>query len=307
MPVAGLPESTTDVTRAQIVTFTPTPTRERRTFWRRLQHNSGAVIGMLLLGILLVLALLSLVRTPYDPYAISVEQRFQAPSPQHPFGTDDLGRDVLSRVIVGTRISLWVAALVLVVASGVGVPLGTVAGYRGGLLDEVIMRISDIFLAFPSFLLAMAIVAALGSDLRNAILAVGLAWWPRYARLARGQVLSLKHSLYVEAARALGAGEGRILARHVLPNSLAPLLVQLATDAGNAILITASLSFVGLGARPPLPEWGFMVAQGRQFLLSAWWVPIFPGLAVATTVAAYMFVGDALRDLLDPRLRGARE
>jgi len=270
---------------------------------RRLRHNHGAMVGLVLLAALWSVALASWIGTPADPYAIAIERRFQPPGLGHLFGTDDLGRDLLSRVMVGTRISFGVAAFVLLVASGLGVPLGVLAGYRGGWTDEVIMRASDIFLAFPSFLLAMAIVAALGSGMGNAVLALGVAWWPRYARLLRGQVLSVAHNLYVDAARALGASERRVLARHVLPNCLAPLMVQMATDAGNAILITASLSFVGLGAKPPSPEWGFMVAQGRQFLLTAWWVPIVPGLAIATMVAAFLFVGDGLRDLLDPRLR----
>ncbi len=250
------------------------------------------------------MALVSVVYLPHSPYAIAVEQRFRPPSAAHLFGTDDLGRDVLSRVIAGTRISLSVAGSVLAISSVLGVPLGVFAAYRGGMVDEIIMRAADVFLAFPSFLLAMAIVAALGPSLANAVLAVGIAWWPRYARLMRGQVLAVMHLPYVEAARALGAGEARVLVRHILPNCLAPLLIMLATDAGNAILITASLSFVGLGARPPLPEWGFMVAQGRQFLLTAWWNPLAPGLAIGVTVAAFLFVGDALRDLLDPKLRG---
>ncbi|MDQ7857637.1 MAG: ABC transporter permease [Armatimonadota bacterium] len=270
-----------------------------------MRRNGGALLGVTLLAILGAVAVLSWVATPADPYTIAVERRFQGPSAAHPFGTDDLGRDVLSRVMVGTRISFGVASFVLAIASGLGVPLGVLSGYRGGWLDEIIMRASDIFLAFPSFLLAMAIVAALGSSLTNAVLALGIAWWPRYARLLRGQVLSVKQSLYVDAARAVGARDNRVLARHILPNCGAPLLVQLATDAGNAILITASLSFVGLGAKPPSPEWGFMVAQGRQFLLTAWWVPIFPGLAIATMVAAFLFMGDGLRDVLDPRLRGS--
>jgi peptide/nickel transport system permease protein len=272
-------------------------------FLRRLKRNQGALVGLVVLVTLLGVALLSTVATPADPYAIAVERRFLPPGAGGVFGTDDLGRDLLSRVMVGTRISFAVAAMVLLIASTIGVPLGILSGYRSGWLDDVIMRTSDIFLAFPSFLLAMAIVAALGSAMANAILAVGIAWWPRYARLLRGQVLAIRQTLYVEAARALGAPERRVLARHVLPNCFGPLMVQLATDAGNAILITASLSFVGLGAKPPSPEWGFMVAQGRQFLLTAWWVPVVPGLAIAAAVAAFLFVGDGLRDLLDPRLR----
>jgi peptide/nickel transport system permease protein len=170
-------------------------------------------------------------------------------------------------------------------------------------LDEVLMRIADIFLAFPSFLLAMAIVAALGPGIDNAILAIGVAWWPRYARLMRGQVLSIKHDQYVDAARAIGASWWRLVRVHILPNARAPLLVQMATDAGQAIIITASLSFVGLGAVPPMPEWGAMIAQAREYMISYWWVATFPGLAISVTVAGYMFLGDGLRDLLDPKLR----
>lgn len=282
------------------------PPLGRPTLGRRLLRNMGGVLGLVLLGTIVAAALVSVLYVPQNPYAIAVDRRFQPPGPPHPFGTDDLGRDVLSRVMVGARISLAVAGCVLLVASAVGVPLGILAGYRGRLVDEAIMRATDVFLAFPSFLLAMAVVAALGSSLTNAVLAVGIAWWPRYARLMRGQVLGLLHAPYVEAARAAGAGEARILARHLFPNCLAPLLVQMATDAGNAILVTASLSFVGLGAKPPTPEWGFMAAQGRQYLLTAWWVPIAPGAAIGATVAGFMLVGDALRDLLDPKLQRLR-
>jgi peptide/nickel transport system permease protein len=282
------------------------PSFRRSPLGRRLRRNAGAVLGFVLLGAIAAVALASVLYVPQNPYRIAVDRRFEPPGPLHPFGTDDLGRDVFSRVMVGARISLGVAGCVLLVAGAVGVPLGILAGYRGRIVDEAIMRATDVFLAFPSFPLAMAIVAALGSSLTNAILAVGVAWWPRYARLMRGQVLGLLHAPYVEAARAAGAGEGRILARHLFPNCLAPLLVQMASDAGNAILVTASLSFVGLGAKPPTPEWGFMVAQGRQYLLTAWWIPIAPGVAIGATVAGFMLVGDALRDLLDPKLQRLR-
>jgi peptide/nickel transport system permease protein len=197
-----------------------------------------------------------------------------------------------------------VAVEVLIVAGAVGIILGIVAGYWGGLVDEFLMRIADIFFAFPSFLLAMAIVAALGPSIQNAILAIGIAWWPRYARLLRGQVLSVKHMAFVDAARSMGGSHWRLMWRHIFPNCLAPLVVQFATDAGAAILSTSALSFVQLGARPPMPEWGLMISQGRVFISTYWWIPTFPGIAIALTVAGFMFLGDGLRDLWDPKLRG---
>jgi peptide/nickel transport system permease protein len=270
----------------------------------RARRNVGAVIGLSVLTLVLAVALLADVIRPYDPIEIQIIDKFQPPSWQHWMGTDDLGRDILSRVIDGSRISLRIIMLVLVIACGIGVVLGALAGYVGGLVDDVVMRTADVFLAFPSFLLAMAIVAALGAGIDNAVLAVGIAYWPRYARLLRGQVLSLKHELYVEAARSLGASHLTLIRRHILPNAWAPLLIQSASDAGNAIIVTASLSFVGLGAAPPMPEWGAMIAQSRTFMLSYWWVGTFPGLAIMVTVAGCIFLGDGLRDLLDPRLRG---
>lgn len=270
---------------------------------RRLPRNVGATLGLVILAGIVLVALFADVIRPYDPYAIQVVEKFQPPSAHHLMGTDDLGRDIFSRVIEGTRISFRVAFMVLLVAGSLGLVLGVLAGYFGGLADEVIMRAADIFLAFPSFLLAMAIVAALGPGIENAILAIGIAWWPRYARLLRGQVLAVKHELYVEAARAIGASVFRLMRLHILPNASAPLLIQLASDAGQAIIITASLSFVGLGALPPMPEWGAMIAQARTYMISYWWVATFPGAAISVTVAGYMFLGDGLRDLLDPKLR----
>jgi len=262
------------------------------------------MIGITLLVAVTVVGLFASYISPYDHLAIDVTQKFMPPSTEHLFGTDELGRDVFSRVVMGTRISFQIAGKVLLIAGTIGILLGIMAGYRGGLLDELIMRVADIFFAFPSFLLAMAIVAALGASIQNAVLATGIAWWPRYARLLRGQVLSVKNMLFVDAARSIGASDWRIMLRHVLPNCLAPLLIQFATDAGAAILSTSALSFVQLGARPPMPEWGLMISQGRNFIATYWWIPTFPGLAIAITVAGYMFLGDGLRDLLDPQLRG---
>jgi len=278
--------------------------RKPPSFLRRATRNVGAMIGITLLVGIAFVAVFAPFIAPYDPLAIEMEQKFTPPNIEHLFGTDELGRDVFSRVVSGSRISFQVAIEVLVIAGSIGILLGIIAGYRGGLVDEAIMRVADIFFAFPSFLLAMAIVAALGPSIQNAILAIGIAWWPRYARLLRGQVLSVKNMAYVEAARSMGAGDSRIMARHVFPNCMAPLVIQFATDAGAAILSASALSFVQLGARPPMPEWGLMISQGRVFISTYWWIPTFPGLAIAVTVAGFMFLGDGLRDLWDPQLRG---
>lgn len=273
-------------------------------FLRRAFHNVGAVIGIALLLLVTLVGIFSPQLSPYDPLALDLSQKFQPPSRQHLFGTDELGRDVFSRIVMGTRISFQVAGEVLLIAGMIGIFLGIIAGFRGGIADEIIMRAADIFLAFPSFLLAMAIVAALGASIQNAILAIAIAWWPRYARLLRGQVLAVKNMPFVDAARSIGAGDWRIMLRHVLPNCLAPLIVQFTTDAGAAILNTSALSFVQLGARPPMPEWGLMISQGRNFIVNYWWIPTFPGLAIAIAVGGFMFLGDGLRDLWDPQLRG---
>jgi peptide/nickel transport system permease protein len=278
--------------------------RKPPSFLRRATRNIGAMIGFVLLVLTAVVAIFAAQLSPYDHLAIDMVGKFTPPGPEHLFGTDELGRDILSRVVMGSRISFQVAVQVLAIAGSVGIILGIIAGCRGGLLDELIMRVADIFFAFPSFLLAMAIVAALGPSIQNAILAIGIAWWPRYARLLRGQVLCVKHMPYVDAARCTGASDRRIMLRHVLPNCLPPIVVQFATDAGSAILSTSALSFVQLGARPPMPEWGLMISQGRLFIATNWWIPTFPGLAIALTVAGFMFMGDGLRDLWDPNLRG---
>jgi peptide/nickel transport system permease protein len=288
----------------QPIPESPGEIRKARPFWRRALRNVGAVLGIFLLALITVVGIFAPQISPYDPLAIDMSQKFQPPSRQHLFGTDELGRDMFSRVVMGTRISFQVAGEVLLIAGLIGTLLGVIGGYRGGMVDEIIMRAADIFLAFPSFLLAMAIVAALGASIQNAILAIAIAWWPRYARLLRGQVLTVKNMPFVDAARSIGAGDLRIMLRHVLPNCLAPLVVQFTTDAGAAILSTSALSFVQLGARPPMPEWGLMIAQGRNFIVNYWWIPAFPGLAIALAVGGFMFLGDGLRDLWDPQLRG---
>jgi len=276
--------------------------------WRRslrtLVRNRMAMVGAAIILIWAVVAIAAPIVAPYDALAQKIEDRLGPPSARHFFGTDELGRDVFSRVVYGARISLPVGLLVILFATLVGALVGALAGYIGGLFDLLIMRLADITLAFPSIVLALAIAAALGPSLRNALIAMILVWWPEYARLMRGQVLSVKNDDYVQAARTLGASDTRILLRHIIPNTLAPIIVKASLDAGSAILTIAALSFIGLGAVPPTPEWGAMISMGR-FKFYQWWLTTFPGLAVLTVVLGFNFFGDGVRDAFDPRMGGA--
>lgn len=240
---------------------------------------------------------------PYDPLAPSLEDRLSAPSTLHWLGTDDLGRDILSRVIYGARASLQVGILAVAFALAAGAVLGIVAGYYGGLIDNLVMRVMDVMLAFPGVLLAIAVVAIMGPSLGNAMVAIGIVSIPVYARIVRSSTLQVKASEYLEAARALGAGDLRIILRHVLPNCMAPLIVQATLGIATAILDAAGLSFLGLGAQPPTPEWGAMLSGGRAFLRVAPWVTAFPGIAIVLLVMGFNMFGDGLRDALDPRLK----
>jgi peptide/nickel transport system permease protein len=269
---------------------------------RRIWHNRSAALGGALVLAWLLIALLAPLIAPYSPTAQKVTNRLKPPSAQHWFGTDELGRDVFSRVLHGARVSLPVALAVVAMTGTVGILLGSAAGYAGALADEIIMRVADAVLAFPSLILAIAITAALGPGLLNAALAIALVLWPEYARLVRSQVIALREMEFVSAATALGASPWRNLFAHILPNALPLMLVKISLDMGNAILLAASLSFVGLGAVPPTPEWGAMVAAGRHKFFE-WWIATFPGLAIFTAVVGFNFLGDGLRDLLDPRLR----
>lgn len=265
-----------------------------------------ALAGVLVIVVLAVCAILGRAVAPFPDQgegASNIAARMLAPSPAHLFGTDDFGRDVLSRVIVGARGAVAAALLVVGLAMAIGVPLGSIAGYRRGRIDGLIMRTTDLFLAFPPLLLAMAIVAALGPGLDHAVLALAISWWPWYARLARGTAISLRERPFIEAARSVGLGDTAILARHILPNSLGPILVQATIDIGTVILAAGSLAFLGLGASPPRPDWGLMVAQGRSLILDQWWISTFPGLAIFLSVLAFNLVGDVLLDLVDPRRR----
>ncbi len=278
------------------------PESEWRRVWVRLARNPMAIGGAVVVLAWVLAAALAPWISPYDPIDQDVVNRLAPPSAQHWLGLDEIGRDVLSRVLYGGRVSLPVAAVVVVVASIFGTLYGALAGFAGKWVDESAMRIVDMVLSFPALILAMAIAAALGPSIHNSMLAMLLVWWPPYARLARGQVLALKECDFVPAARSLGLPDRRILLRHVLPNAVAPSLVLMAMDFGNAVIITAALSFLGLGAVPPTPEWGAMVAEGRE-LMQQWWISTFPGLAILMVAIGCNFIGDGLRDAMDPRLR----
>lgn len=228
-------------------------------------------------------------------------QTLRPPSLRHPFGTDQVGRDILSRVLYGARVSPLIAALVLAISCLVGIPLGVVAGYFGGLVDEVVMRITDVFLAFPALLLALAFAAMLRPSVTNTVIAIAVTWWPWYARIVRGQAASVAGRGFIEGARALGIPHHRILLRHVLPNAVTPVIVQVSLDVGGVILTASALSFLGLGAQDPTPDWGLMVSQGQAFFTTHWWLVTFPGAAILLTAVAFNLLGDGLRDLLDPR------
>jgi peptide/nickel transport system permease protein len=225
----------------------------------------------------------------------------QPPSSGHLFGTDQVGRDVLSRLIYGARVSPQIALYVLVIACLVGIPLGIAAGYFGGWIDDVIMRVTDVFLAFPALLLALALAAVLSPSIGNTTLAIAVTWWPWYTRLVRGQAASVAGRPYVESARALGVRHRTILLRHILPNSITPVIVQASLDVGGIILTASALSFLGLGAQDPTPDWGLMVSQGQSYFTTQWWLVTFPGLAILITAVAFNLLGDGLRDVLDPR------
>jgi len=267
--------------------------------------NPLNVAALVLIGAFAICAVLAPIVAPYDPLAQALGSRLEPPSPQHWLGTDQLGRDIASRLLYGARISLVIGIVVVALAGIFGTLVGLVAGYAGGLVDETLMRVTEVFLAFPPLILAMAIAGALGPSLTNASIAIAAVTWAVYARLTRGQLLSLRRREFVEAARAIGASRGRILARHLLPNALAPLMVQASFDMGAAIISAAGLSFIGFGAQPPTPEWGVMISEGRNFISTQLWLSLFPGLAILLAVGSFNVLGDGLRDLFDPRLRRA--
>lgn len=269
----------------------------------RLTRNKGAVGGGIILCAIVLVAIFAPALAPEDPLKQQYGRVLQAPNRETPLGTDQFGRDILSRLIVGSRQSLQVAVLAIAIAASAGTILGLITGYYGRWVDLIIQRLIDMQLAFPGILFALAIVSVLGPGLRNAMIAVGISLVPSYARTVRGSVLSARENAYVDAARVLGAGDGRIVLRHILPNVLAPIMVLSTVGMAWAILIGASLSFLGLGAQLPNPEWGLDLATSRDYLREAWWMSTFPGLAIMLTVISVNLLGEGLRDALDPRLR----
>ena len=270
--------------------------------WRRFSGNGLALVG---LGIIVALVLVSIFADLIAPYSPTIgdlkNARLLPPSATHWFGTDDLGRDIFSRIVHGSRLTLFVVILVAVIAAPIGLLVGTVAGYAGGWIDAVLMRVTDIFLAFPKLILALAFVAALGPGIENAVIAIAITSWPPYARIARAETLTVRNSDYIAAVRLMGASPMRIVLRHIMPLCLSSLIVRVTLDMAGIILTAAGLGFLGLGAQPPLPEWGAMIASGRRFILDQWWVAGMPGIAILVVSLGFNLLGDGLRDALDPR------
>ena len=269
-------------------------------------RNKLSLTALIILVLLIVGALLAPYIIPYPEDladATHTQIKLQAPSLVHLMGTDELGRDIFSRVVYGARVSLSAALAAVGLSLVIGIPLGAIAGSFGGWVDNLIMRITDVFLSFPPLLLAIAMVAVMGSSLNNAILAIALSWWPWYTRLIRGQAISVKERKFVQAAETIGTGRMKIIFKHIIPNCISPVIVQASMDIGGVILTVASLSFLGLGAQLPTPEWGLMISMGRRFFPDSWWYCIFPGLAIFVTVLCFNLLGDAIREILDPKTR----
>ena len=280
--------------------------RQARIYARMFASSFSSMLGLFLVAVFLFMAAFGPALAPYPDDiggAFDLDNRLQAPSADHWFGTDEMGADLLSRVMAGARTSLWIGIVITGIAALIGVPLGIIAGYTGGLVRAAIMRVTELFLAVPGLALALAIVAALGPGITNCILALSIVWWPGYVRLVEAKTLSVKEELFVESARSIGARTPWILWRHILPNCMSPIIVKMSMDMGMAILAAAGLGFIGLGARPPAPEWGAMISIGRSYMPDWWWYSVFPGAAIFLTVLGFNLLGDGLRDILDPKSR----
>jgi peptide/nickel transport system permease protein len=274
--------------------------------WHLIKRNPMFIAGLVVVILLVFAALFAPYITPYPEdagFGINFSEKLKEPSAEHLFGADALGRDIFTRVVFGARMTLKICMTVITISLLIGVPLGLIAGFEGGWIDEVIMRITDMFLAFPALLLPIAIAAALGASIMNAMIAIAISWFPWYVRLVRAQVLTVKEELYVESARSIGVSRRVIIFRHIFPNVLSPIVIQASMDMGYTILAAASLSFMGLGAKPPTVEWGLMITTARAYYLDFWWTVTFPGLAIFVSVLAFNLVGDGLRDILDPKIR----
>jgi peptide/nickel transport system permease protein len=271
--------------------------------WLALARNPLAMAGLAIVVALLLMAAFAPLIATHSPTAQILGDRLQPPSAAHWLGTDELGRDIYSRIVHGSRLTLYIVALVVIIVGPVGLLVGTVAGYLGGWVDVVLMRITDVFLAFPRLILALAFVAALGPGIENAIIAIAITAWPPYARIARAETLTVRNADFIAAARLQGASSARIVCRHIVPLCTSSVIVRLTLDMAGIILTAAGLGFLGLGAQPPLPEWGAMISSGRQYLLDQWWVATMPGIAIFVVSLGFNLLGDGLRDVLDPRQR----
>ena len=303
--------STSQGLRAWLLTDEPTSRRQARFAawykgWLTFRSNTLAMLGLMVLAFLILAAILAPVLATHDPFAQNLGQRLLAPGEGgHFFGTDSLGRDIYSRLLYGARISIYIVILVVMVAPVVGLIVGTVAGYAGGWIDILLMRMTDIFLACPRLILALAFVAALGAGIENAVLAISLTAWPPYARIARAETLTIRNSDYIHAIRLQGAGPLRIVTRHIWPLCISSLVIRVTLDMAGIILTAAGLGFLGLGAQPPSPEWGAMISEGRKYILDSWWVATIPGIAIFAISLAFNLLGDGLRDMLDPKDGGS--
>lgn len=269
--------------------------------WSLLKRNPLALFGLGIIILLVFLSIFAPLIAPFDPVVGSLSERLKTPDQTYLLGTDQMGRDILSRLIYGAQYTLMIVFLVAITAAPVGLIIGTVAGYFGGIVDEILMRITDIFLAFPRLILALAFVAALGPGIENAVLAIALTAWPPYARIARAETLSVRGTDYIAAARLQGVGNFKLITGHIMPMCLSSVIIRLTLDMAGIILTAAGLGFLGLGAQPPSPEWGAMISDGRQFLLDQWWVATIPGLAIFIVSLGFNLLGDGLRDILDPK------
>lgn len=273
--------------------------------WLRLRRNPLAVIGLVITTTLILMAIFAPLIAPHDPIAQDLARRLLPPgTPGNILGTDDFGRDILTRILYGSRITLYIVLLVILTAPVVGLAIGTIAGYFGGWIDTILMRITDIFLAFPKLILALALVAVLGPGMENAVLAIALTSWPPYARVARAETLTVRNSDYIAAVKLQGASAARVIWGHVMPMCLPSVIIRVTLDMAGVILTAAGLGFLGLGVQPPLPEWGLMISAGRKFLFEQWWVATMPGLAIFIVSLGFNLLGDGLRDVLDPRSTG---
>ncbi|MER2107593.1 MAG: ABC transporter permease subunit [Solibacillus sp.] len=278
-----------------------TQVKKSNPYWYKLKQNKMTLVGIAILLLIVLLSILVPFLSPYDPNKVELVNKFQPPSASHWFGTDEVGRDIFTRIFYGAILSLGLGILIIFVAALIGIIIGSISGYIGGIVDTIIMRLVDMVLAFPSLILAMSLAAVLGPNIQNAMLAIAIVKVPVYIRLARAESLSLKEKLFVKSAETFGINNMLIIIKHIIPNAISPVIIQATLDIGDTILLIATLGFLGLGAQPPTPEWGAMISVGWTYLLTYWWYPVFPGIFLFLAAGALNLIGDGIRDVLDPK------